>query len=113
MIFFLPLLLPVSVSADYFRYVDEKGVFRYVDIMSKVPEAYRDQAVYHKTSSDSNKDTSVQGPMGALLKQQMKLDEEYSDLMKEKEALLKSIREWEQKYQVWENKRSALDKIMQ
>ena len=73
----------------------------------------------------------------ALLKEKMELDEEYAELMKEKDEISESIRqwskryktrrrkgvarkklkelkamemEWEQKYKAWENKKSALDK---
>jgi hypothetical protein len=81
--------------------------------MSKVPEAYRDQVVYKKLSTNIIKDVSARKPMGSLLKQQMELDEEYAGLIKEKEVLLESIRKWEEKYQVWENKKSALDRLMQ
>ena len=109
MAWFLPLLFPVSVFADYYSYVDDSGVIRYVDVMSKVPKAYQDQVVYHVVPTSVIKDTAAQKPMGSLLKHNTELDEEYSILMKEKEALLESIREWEGKYKVWENKKSAFD----
>ena len=110
LIVFLPLLFPFSVSADYYRYVDENGVLRYVDTLSKVPEAYKNQVARHVVPTSAVKDTDAPKPMGALLKKKMELDEENVALMKEKEELLESIREWEEKYKAWENKKSALDK---
>ena len=109
LIVFLPLLFPFSVSADYYRYVDENGVPRYVDTMRKVPKVYQDQVVYQIIPTSTGKNTDTQKPMGALLKKKMELDDEYTVLMKEKEGLLESIREWEEKYKAWENKKSALD----
>jgi hypothetical protein len=105
---FLSLLFPFSVSADYYRYVDENGVPRYVDTMGKVPKVYQDQVVHHILPTSNVKDAVAQKPMGDLLK--MELDEEHTALLKEKEELLESIREWEEKYKAWENKKSALDK---
>ena len=43
---FLLLVFPCSVSADYYRYVDENGFRHYVDTMKKVPKAYQDQTVH-------------------------------------------------------------------
>ena len=110
LIVFLPLLFPFSVSADYYRYVDENGVPRYVDTMGKVPKVYQDQVVYQIMPTSTGKDTEAQTPMSALLKKKMELDEEHAALLKEKEELLESIRQWEEKYKAWENKKSALDK---
>ena len=107
---FLSLLFPVSVSADYYRYVDENGVPRYVDTIGKVPKVYQDQVVHHILPTSNVKDAVAQKPMGALLKKKMELDDEYTVLMKEKEGLLESIRGWEEKFKTWESKKSALDK---
>jgi len=106
----LPLLFPFSVSADYYRYVDENGVPCYVDTLRKVPKVYQGQVVYQFMSTSIGKDTDAQKPMGALLKKKMELDDEYTVLIKEKEGLLESIREWEEKYKTWENKKSSSDK---
>ena len=112
-IVFLSLLFPISVSADYYKYVDENGIIRYVDIMNKVPEAYKDRVVHHIVPTNAVKDTDVQKPMGILLKKKVELDEEYAALMKQKEDLLELIQEWEEKYKAWENKNSAMDKQLQ
>jgi len=106
---FLSLLFPFSVSADYYRYIDENGVPRYVDTIRKVPKVYQDQVVYQIVHTRTGKETDAQKPMGDLLKKKMELDDEYTALMKEKEGLLEAIREWEEKYKAWENKKSALD----
>ena len=110
LIVFLPLLFPFSVLGDYYRYVDENGISRYVDTMRKVPKAYQDQVVHHILPTSTVKHAAAEKPMGDLLKKKMELDDEYTVLMKEKEGLLESIREWEEKYKAWENKKSALDK---
>ena len=113
LIVFLPLLFPFSVSADYYRYVDENGVPRYVDTIGKVPKVYQDQVVHHILPTSNVKDAVAQKPIGDVLKKKMEPDpdEEHTALMKEKEELLESIREWEEKYKAWENKKSALDKM--
>ena len=111
LIVFLSLLFPFSVSADYYRYVDENGVPHYVDTMKKIPKAYQGQILYHILPTSNFKDAVAQKPMGDLLKKKMEPDEEHTALMKEKEELLESIREWEEKYKAWENKKSALDKM--
>jgi hypothetical protein len=108
---FLTLIFPFSVSADYYRYVDEKGVPRYVDSMMKVPKAYHNQVVFHVLPTGNVNVTVGQKSMGDLTNKKMELDEEYTALMKEKEELLKSIREWEKKYRAWENKKTALGKM--
>ena len=108
---FLAMLFPVSVSADYYRYVDENGIPRYVDTLSKVPDAYKSQVARHIVPTSAVKDTDTQKSLGDLFKKKMELDEEYTALMKEKEAILESIRHWEEKYKAWENKKSALDKL--
>ena len=109
LIVFLSLLFPFSVSADYYRYVDENGVPRYVDTIGKVPKVYQDQVVHHILPTSNVKDAVAQKPMGDLLKKKMEPDEEHTALMKEKEELLESIREWEEKYKAWENKKAAFD----
>ena len=109
LIVFLSLLFPFSVSADYYRYVDENGVPRYVDTIGKVPKVYQDQVVHHILPTSNVKDAVAQKPMGDLLKKKIVLDEEHTALMKEKKELLESIREWEEKYKAWENKKSAFD----
>ena len=110
LIVFLSLLFPFSVSAGYYRYVNENGVPCYVDTIGKVPKVYQDQVVYQFMPTSTGKDTDAQKPMGALLKKKMELDDEYTVLMKEKEGLLESIRGWEEKFKTWESKKSALDK---
>ena len=111
LIVFLPLLFPFSVSADYYRYVDENGVPRYVDTIRKVPTAYQNRVVFYVLPTSNVKAPDAQKPMGDLLKKTMELDEEYTALMKEKEGLLEAIRAWEEKYKAWENKKSAFGKM--
>ena len=111
LIVFLPLLFPVSGSADYYRYVDKNGIVRYVDTMSKVPKAYQDQVVYHVMPKGGVK-WKGKSQQNALLKKKMGIDEEHAVLLKEKKELLESVRQWEEKYKAWENKKSALDKKM-
>jgi len=108
---FLTLIFPFSVSADYYRYVDENGVPRYVDSMMKVPKAYHNRVVFHVLQTGNVKGAVGQKSMGDLTNKKMELDEEHTALMKEKEELLKSIRAWEEKYKAWENKNSALGKM--
>ena len=109
---FISLLFPLSVSADYYRYVDEHGVPRYVDTIGKVPKSYQDQVVYQIVPTNTGNYPEAQKPMGDLLKKKLELDDEYTALMKEKEKLLEAIRVWEEKYKAWENKKSAVG-IMQ
>ena len=108
---FISLLFPLSILADYYRYVDEHGVHRYVDTIGKVPKAYQDQVVYQIVPTNTGNIPDAQKPMADLLKKKMELDDEYTILMKEKEELLETIRVWEQKYKAWENKKSALGKM--
>ena len=106
----LPLLFPVSVSADYYRYVDKDGIPRYVDTMKKVPKAYQNQAVYQILPTSAVKEKVAPKPTANLSKEKMELDKEYTALMKEKEALMEAIRKWEEKYKAWEIKKSASTK---
>jgi hypothetical protein len=106
----IALLFPVSGSADYYRYVDDNGIPRYVDTLSKVPDAYKNQVARHTVPTSAAQDENTQKSPGDLFKKRMEQDEEYTALMKEKEAILESIRHWEEKYKAWENKKSALDK---
>lgn len=59
---FLLLVFPFSVSADYYRYVDENGFRHYVDTMKKVPKAYQDTTVHYIVPKDGGnlQDDAVQ-----------------------------------------------------
>jgi len=103
-IFLIFLFLPLSASADYYRYVNKDGVPCYVDAMEKVPEAHKNQITFYIERTREDKKAVPREPLGTLLTKKKELDDEYIDLMNEKEQLLESIQAWEKKYKIWENK---------
>ena len=112
LIWLLALLFPVSVSADYYRYVDENGTAHYVDNMNKVPEAYQDQAVRHvvpiddeKLQEDAVPDTNAQIPDEAkeALKipstsEKIKKAKQEAEEKKKQKALLEKKKELDEEY---------------
>jgi hypothetical protein len=69
LIVLLSLLIPFSISADMYKYVDKNGIAHFTDDMSKVPEAYQNQVVRHAVpkyneniQEDAVKDPNAQIP---------------------------------------------------
>jgi hypothetical protein len=146
------VLLPITVSADYYKYVDKNGGIHYVDDMSKVPEEYQNDVHRHivpESSAESGPDASANtGPKippdvqktfqketsnnqkeavnkkntqkegikpskSDLSKRKKELEEEYDSLMKEKEELSESIRQWSKRYKTRRRKSVARAKLKQ
>ncbi len=145
LLWFFLVLLPVAVSADYYKYVDKDGGVHYVDDMSKVPEEYQNDVHRHmvpESDGDSGPDASgdtgskiprdvqkafqkealnkknaqkegIKPSKSVLSKRKKELEEEYASLMKEKEALSESIREWSKRYKTRKRKSVARAKLKQ
>lgn len=62
--FFLILIYPLNLPAEFYKYVDKEGSIFYVDDLSKVPPEYRDQIDVYKEKYDhlpsDQKDSKVQ-----------------------------------------------------
>ena len=145
LLWFFLVLLPITVSADYYKYVDKNGGVHYVDDMSKVPEEYQNDVYRHmlpesdgESGPDSSGNTDTKIPRdvqktfqketlnkknnqtegikpskSALSKRKKELEEKYASLMKEKEALSESIREWSKRYKTRSRKSVARAKLKQ
>jgi len=135
LLWFFLVLLPITVSADYYKYVDKNGGVHYVDDMSKVPEEYQtDVHPYLLPESDGESGPDSSGNTGSkiprdvqktfqkegiepsksvLSKRRNELEEEYASLMKEKEILSESIREWSKRYKTRSRKSVARAKLKQ
>ena len=145
LLWFFLVLLPITVSADYYKYVDKNGGVHYVDDMSKVPEEYQNDVHRHispESNGESGPDSSgttgskisrdvqktfqkevlnkknnqkegIKPSKSALLKREKELEEEYTSLMKEKEAISESIREWSKRYKTRRRKSVARAKLKQ
>lgn len=50
--FFLILIFPLNLQAEFYKYVDKQGRIFYVDDLSRVPPEYRDQVNVYKEKND-------------------------------------------------------------
>ena len=129
------VLIPLTVFADYYKYVDKNGGIHYVDDMSKIPEEYQKNSQRYASPDDvgdsgskisedvqdtsqkkilheKNNPKADKGPSkSALLNSKKELEEEYASLMKEKEALSQSIQEWTKRYKTRRRKSVARTKL--
>lgn len=135
-IFLFLLYSPVTAFEEYYRYVDDKGNIYYTDDLSRLPEEYRSSVrTYDKLRSDQSQNRNV-SPQPAIppadkvikkrktdlpketsaSKQDMKrklevLEQEYRELMKEKEIIDVEIERYTKRYKTRMRKSVARAKI--
>ena len=120
--FFL-VLFPITVSADYYKYVDKNGGVHYVDDMSKVPEEYQDDVHRHivpesdgESAPDSPRNTGSKIPRDvqkAFQKEaQNKENNRKEDTKPSKSVLSKRKKELEEEYASLMKEKDALSELI-
>ena len=68
LIFLMLVSLPLSASAEFYRYVDEKGNVHYTDDLSTVPKSQQTD-IYEYTESQNDRDDNQKDAQDSLKSQ--------------------------------------------
>jgi predicted aspartyl protease len=111
-IFFWWLCLPPNLYSEFYKYIDEQGRVFYVDDLTKVPEAYRDQIQVYREKYDN---LSEQDRSQALQRErkQMQMQEQEKQLRLNEQLLEVQAAEDEEKRRKSEEAKQKLMEMMQ
>ena len=96
LIFFILISLPIGVSAEFFQYTDENGIQRFTDNLADVPKDQRNKVQQYVEGLTLEADEAPKGKIlpapkapqaEQLQKTKARLDKEYAELAKERNAL--------------------------
>ena len=118
------VLIPITVFADYYKYVDKNGGIHYVDDMSKIPEEYQKDSQRYASPDDvgdsgpdsaKNSESNISGDVQDTSQEKV-LNEKNNpkeDKGPSKSALLKSKKELEEEYASLMKEKEALSQSIQ
>ncbi len=96
LIFIILISLPIFVSAEFYQYTDKNGVQRFTDNLADVPVDQRKKVQQYLEGQTLEADEAPKGKLLSLPKTSLaeqlqktkaKLDKEYAELTKERNAL--------------------------
>ena len=111
----LLVLLPLSASGEFYRYIDEEGNIRYTDDLSKVPENQQTDIYEYGESQrnaydDQKDEQSTVKPQPLFEKNPVRDQNEADDLAETKRRLDRKKQEFDKEYKALMQERDRITK---